>query len=84
MEKEKIERINRLRQLQRERELTDEEKEEQNRLRREFIDDIKSQVAQKLDDVIIIDENGNKKKLTLKEQVKTRRRQNDYDGGAKV
>ncbi len=68
MEKEKIERINRLRQLQRERELTDEEKEEQNRLRREFIDDIKSQVAQKLDDVITIDENGNKKKLTLKEQ----------------
>lgn len=68
MEKEKIERINRLRQLQRERELTDEEKEEQNRLRREFIDDIKSQVTQKLDDVIIIDENGNKKKLTLKEQ----------------
>lgn len=68
MEKEKIERINRLRQLQRERELTDEEKEEQNRLRRKFIDDIKSQVAQKLDDVIIIDENGNKKKLTLKEQ----------------
>ena len=68
MEKEKIERINRLRQLQRERELTDEEKEEQNRLRREFIDDIKNQVAQKLDDVIIIDENGNKKKLTLKEQ----------------
>ena len=68
MEKEKIERINRLRQLQRERELTDEEKEEQNRLRREFIDDIKSQDAQKLDDVIIIDENGNKKKLTLKEQ----------------
>lgn len=67
MEKAKIDRINELKRIERERGLTDEEKNEQAKLRREFIDDIKSQVIQSLDNVRIVDEKGNKRKVEMKE-----------------
>ncbi len=64
MEKEKIDRINALARLSKERELTKEEKEEQTALRNEYRASFKRSLMSELDRVYIKDENGNIKKLT--------------------
>lgn len=64
MEKEKIDRINALARLSKERELTKEEKEEQTALRNEYRASFKRSLMSELDCVYIKDENGNIKKLT--------------------
>ena len=67
MLEEKIKRINELARKSKTPEgLTDEEKEEQQRLRKEYIAEWKQGVVQVLDNTYIMDEQGNKSKLKKK------------------
>lgn len=63
MEKVKIDRIN---ELAHKESLTDEEKEEQKKLRQEYVDEYKRSLRTQLDNTYIVDENGCKKKLEKK------------------
>ena len=55
MEKEKINRINQLEKLSKERALTAEEKSEQQELRKEFIKEIRADVRSQLESIEIVD-----------------------------
>lgn len=67
MKQEKIDRINFLARKSRTPEgLTQEEKDEQQILRREYIDSFKMSLTSQLDNTYIVDENGNKKKVQKK------------------
>ena len=55
---ERIARINELYHLSQKRELTAVEKEEQGRLRREYIDSIKRNLRSQLDNIDIIEKDG--------------------------
>ena len=69
MLEEKIKRINELAQKAKTPEgLTDEEKEEQQKLRKEYIAEWRQGVVQVLDNTYIMDENGNKRKLEKKDK----------------
>ena len=46
--------------------LTQEEREEQLRLRREYIDSVVGNLARELDNTYVVDEHGNKRKLRRK------------------
>ena len=48
------------------RTLTQEEREEQLRLRREYIDSVVGNLARELDNTYVVDEHGNKRKLRPK------------------
>lgn len=63
MEQKKIDRINFLAKKQKAEGLTEEEKEEQKVLRREYIDAFKESLVSQLNTIYIVDEKGNKKKL---------------------
>ena len=63
MEKNKIDRIN---ELSKKSILTEEEKEEQKRLRQEYIDEYIGSLKKQLDNTYIVDESGNKEKLKKK------------------
>ena len=67
MEKAKIDRINELAWLAKERELTDEEAAERAELRREYIAEWRRGAEAVLDSTYIVDEKGNKTKLPKKE-----------------
>ncbi|WP_077390847.1 DUF896 domain-containing protein [Mobilibacterium timonense] len=56
MEKKKIDRINELARLKKERELSPEEKEEQQALRKEFLREIRADLKQTLDNIEIVDD----------------------------
>ena len=71
MEKTRTERINELYHISLERELTAEEKEEQKRLRSEYVAAFRANLVSQLDNTYIVDENGNKT------AVKDRRKQKD-------
>lgn len=65
MEQRKIDRINFLAKKSRTPEgLTEEERQEQAALRREYIDSFKRSLCMQLDNTFIVDEKGNKRKLT--------------------
>ena len=65
MEQRKIDRINFLAKKSRTEEgLTEEERQEQAALRREYIDSFKRSLCLQLDNTYIVDEKGNKRKLT--------------------
>ena len=65
MEQRKIDRINFLAKKSRTPEgLTEEERQEQAALRREYIDSFKRSLCMQLDNTYIEDEKGNKRKLT--------------------
>ena len=65
MEQRKIDRINFLAKKSRTPEgLTEEERQEQAALRREYIDSYKRSLCMQLDNTYIVDEKGNKRKLT--------------------
>lgn len=65
MEQHKIDRINFLAKKSRTEEgLTEEERQEQAALRREYIDSFKKSLCTQLDNTYIVDEKGNKRKLT--------------------
>ena len=66
MEKEKIDRINELAHKSKSVGLTDEEKTEQAKLRREYIDSFKNSLIGQLENTYIVDEKGNKKKVQRK------------------
>jgi len=63
MEQSKIARIN---ELAKKEVLTEEEKEEQKSLRKEYIEEFKNSLKSQLDNTYIVDENGNKEKLKKK------------------
>ena len=63
MEQKKIERINQLSRLARERELTEEEQQERAALRAEYIADFRRATIDVLENTYIVDEKGNKRKL---------------------
>ena len=69
MLEEKIQRINELAKKSKTPEgLTEEEKEEQVRLRKEYIAEWRQGVVQVLDNTYIMDEHGNKHKLEKKDK----------------
>lgn len=60
MEKSKIDRINELAKKSKTRELTDEEKAEQQQLRKEYISEFKSNFSKTLENIVIVDKEGKK------------------------
>lgn len=66
MLQEKIDRINFLSKKAKTEGLTDAEKQEQQQLRKEYIAEWRLGMTQVLDNTYIMDEKGNKKKLTPK------------------
>ncbi len=66
MTEELIKRINALAKKSREEGLTDEEREEQAQLRKAYIAEFRQGMLGTLDNVYIVDENGNKKKVERK------------------
>ncbi|MDY3846422.1 MAG: DUF896 domain-containing protein [Eubacteriales bacterium] len=68
MEKNKIDRINTLARIKRERELSREEKEEQERLRKEYITEFHSQFRNVLNNTYIQRPDGTKEKIKPKEK----------------
>jgi uncharacterized protein YnzC (UPF0291/DUF896 family) len=74
MTEDKIKRINELARKQKSEGLTDEEKQEQAVLRREYIESYKRSLVAQLENTYIVDDKGNKQKLT--ERVKTKSEKN--------
>ena len=74
MTEDKIKRINELARKQKAEGLTDEEKAEQAELRREYIESYKRSLVAQLENTYVVDDNGNKQKLT--ERVKTKEEKN--------
>lgn len=68
MTKEKINRINELARKQRGEGLTEEEKQEQYRLRREYIDAYKQSLVSQLENTYILEKDGTKRKVTRKDE----------------
>ncbi len=66
MNKEKINRINELAKKSKITGLTQEEKEEQTRLRNEYISNVRSNFVKSIENMVVIDEDGNKRKITKK------------------
>ena len=66
MEQYKIDRINELARKSRVTELSHEEKEEQALLRQEYRDGFIRNLTGQLENITIVDEQGNKKKVTKK------------------
>lgn len=67
MEQKKIDRINELARLAKERELTQEELDERQVLRREYIDSYKRSLEMQLENTTIMYPDGSKKKVSKKE-----------------
>lgn len=63
MTKDKIYRINELAKKSKTAELSEKEKEEQSKLRNEYLKDIKSNFINTLESVVIIDENDKKEPI---------------------
>ena len=74
MEKQKLDRINELAKKSKLEPLTDSEKAEQAELRREYIESYKRSLVAQLENTYIVDDKGNKQKLT--ERVKTKSEKN--------
>ncbi len=64
MEQSRIDRINVLARKSKAEGLTEEEKQEQAMLRREYIDAVKASLVGHLENTYVVDQQGNKKKLT--------------------
>ena len=74
MTQEKIDRINALARKSKAEGLTEEEKQEQYVLRREYIDSFKQSLVSQLENTYIVDDKGNKTKVTRKNWVKSRKK----------
>lgn len=68
MEKEKLDRINELARLSKERELTESEKAEQYELRQEYIKEIRMSFGAMLDNTVIQYPDGSRKSLKKDEK----------------
>ena len=66
MTQEKINRINELARKQKSEGLTEEEKQEQYVLRREYIDSFKASLVSQLENTYIVEPDGTKRKVTAK------------------
>ena len=66
MEQRKLDRINELARLKKQRELTAEEKAEQDKLRKEYIAEWRASTISLLENTYVVDEKGNKTKLSKK------------------
>lgn len=66
MDKKDLDRINELARLSRERSLTQAEKEEQQRLRAEYLAAFRRNLMARLDDAEVVDEQGNRTPLRRK------------------
>ncbi len=66
--KEQINRINELAKKSKQSGLSAEEKEEQAKLRRLYIDSFKENLISQLENTYIVDEHGNKKKVQKKDK----------------
>lgn len=66
MEQYKIDRINELFHKSKDVGLSEEERQEQAQLRKEYIESVKSSLILNLSNTYIIDKQGNKKKLNIK------------------
>ena len=64
MEQKKIDRINELAKLAKERELTDEEKVERAVLRQEYVNSVLGDLRNQLNNTYVMDEKRNQTKLT--------------------
>ncbi len=70
MEQSKIDRINELARKSKSEGLSPEEKEEQANLRAEYIAAYRASLVSTLENTYIVDEKGNKKKVTKKNGIK--------------
>lgn len=68
MTQEKINRINELARKQRGEGLTKEEKQEQYKLRREYIESYKNSLIAQLENTYIVEKDGTKRKVTRKDE----------------
>lgn len=68
MNQEKINRINELARKQKSEGLTEEEKQEQYVLRREYIEAYKQSLISQLENTYILQQDGTKKKVTRKDE----------------
>ena len=68
MTEEKINRINELARKQKSEGLTEEEKQEQFVLRREYIDSFKASLVSQLENTYIVEPDGTKRKVTAKDE----------------
>ncbi len=68
MEQAKIDRINELYRKSQSEGLTEAEKAEQAVLRREYIDSFKRSLVNELENTYIVDEKGNKRKVSRKDK----------------
>ncbi len=68
MTKEKIDRINFLARKQKAEGLTEEEKAEQLKLRREYINSFKQSLISQLENTYIVEPDGTKRKVTAKDE----------------
>ncbi len=68
MEQKKIDRINELARKQKAEGLTEEEKQEQFALRREYIDSFKRSLVGQLENTYILRPDGTKEKVTRKDE----------------
>ncbi len=66
METPRLKRINELARKQRETGLTEEERREQEKLRREYVTAFKKNLVAQLENTYIVDENGAKRKVRRK------------------
>lgn len=66
MEKKKVDRINELARLSKERRLTQEEKEEQHALRQEYLAEIRASFGEMLENTVIERPDGSREKLHKK------------------
>ncbi len=66
MDQKKIDRINELARLAKERELTEEEQAERAKLRREYIDAYVGNLRATLENTVIVRPDGTKEKITPK------------------
>ncbi len=66
MRQAEIDRINELARKARETGLNEDEKNEQQRLRAEYVQSFKRSLVTQLENTYIVDEKGNKKKVTKK------------------
>ena len=68
MTQEKINRINELARKQKSEGLTEEEKQEQYVLKREYIDSFKASLVSQLENTYIVEPDGTKRKVTAKDE----------------
>lgn len=73
MDQTKIARINELSKKSKTTGLTPAEKQEQQELRNEYINDFRSNLKSTLDTIVVVDENGNKKPLKEKSKPLTQK-----------